>query len=407
MVSNLFPGANVISAIAAAIATLLSLHLMYKHIKYWQNKEQQTPIIRILWMIPIYGVDCAISTWWPDATKYVDPMRDCYEAFVLYSFVAYLKACLNTERSELSSRFEGRTAHHLFPFNLCLFRKMFCLKDEPKLDRMFFRRTEQGVIQYMLIKPLLAGIQLVLTLDDRYEGGLFDYDRGYSWVLLFTNLSQTCALYCLIYIHHAIHAEPEMQGKNLLGKLLCIKAVVFFAFWQSCFFAVLEHFSVITDSDTMTADVRAVALEDFILCVEMVIIAFVHRKVFSHLEYRAVLEPVNHALKQTGWRGPEDDVDHSTLDTHYQNMTEAELEAMAAAEKENRGSTKAAAVVNILNITDVAADVKQHLMPSQGMTPEQDHFITPKGDPSSEEGASSEVKNTATALEQAAPHLKG
>ena len=225
--------------------------------------------------------------------------------------------------------------------------------------------------------------------------------RGYTWVLLFTNLSQTCALYCLIYIHHAIHDEPEMQGKNLLGKLLCIKAVVFFAFWQSCGFAVLEHFNVITDTDTMTADVRAVALEDFILCVEMVIIAFVHRKVFSHLEYRAVLEPVNHALKQTGWRGPEDDVDHSTLDTHYQNMTEEELEAMAAAEKEKRGSTKKAAVVNILNITDVAADVKQHLMHSQSLTPEQDHFITPKGDPSSE------VKNTATALEQAAPHLKG
>ena len=31
MVSDLFPGANIFSATAAAIATLLSLHLMYKH----------------------------------------------------------------------------------------------------------------------------------------------------------------------------------------------------------------------------------------------------------------------------------------------------------------------------------------------------------------------------------------
>eukprot|EP00656_Telonema_subtile_P046420 TRINITY_DN52870_c0_g1_i1.p1 TRINITY_DN52870_c0_g1~~TRINITY_DN52870_c0_g1_i1.p1 ORF type:complete len:304 (+),score=66.04 TRINITY_DN52870_c0_g1_i1:54-965(+) len=267
---KLFPGANSISAVAAGVATILSLHLMYKHVKYYCVPAEQKHIIRILWMIPIYAVDCAIATWEPDWSKYVDPARDCYEAYVLYSFCMLLKAYLNTERSELSAKFGGAELHHLAPF--C------CLKPLT-VNRMFFRRCEQGIIQYMLIKPLLAIIQMSLTLADLYDGGMMDYKRGYTYILLFTNLSQTLALYCLVYLYHAIHECPEMLDKNLLSKFLCIKAVVFFAFWQSCLFSFLEYLKIIEDGNNMTADVKAAGMDDFILCIEMCIIAFLHRKV--------------------------------------------------------------------------------------------------------------------------------
>ena len=141
-------------------------------------------------MIPIYAVDCMIATWIPSMTDYIDPLRDCYEAYVLYSFVSLLEAYLRLEsREDLNTRFKDLPpVKPLFPFNL------LCVKPYD-VDEQFFYKMETGVIQYMVLKPFLALIQVILTACNAYKGGLFEFTRGYAWILLFTNLSQTWALY--------------------------------------------------------------------------------------------------------------------------------------------------------------------------------------------------------------------
>eukprot|EP00940_MAST-03C_sp_MAST-3C-sp2_P001566 g1566.t1 len=367
MRSNLFWGANTISAIASAIATLMSFHLMYKHAKYYCVKSEQKHIIRILWMIPIYAVDCAIATWKPNWSKYVDPMRDCYEAYVLYCFVALLVAFLRVERSGITRKFEGHTIHHLLPFNLCF--------SEPlPVNRRFFRKMETGVIQYMVLKPFLAITQLVLTACDAYEEeGIFDFSRGYAWILWLTNFSQTIALYCLFYIYHAIHNLPELQSKRLFGKFICIKAVVFFAFWQAFAFSVLEYAGIIKDTDDMTASVRAAAIDDFILCVEMVIIAYAHRHVFSYFEYRAVIAPVAHALKtHSKWRNANDPVNVESLPAEYRAMSEEEIEAAAEQERLQRVMkiSKRNAMLETVDVSDITSDIRDHLIPQRSISKE-------------------------------------
>jgi len=360
------------SAIASAIATMLSFHLMYKHVKYYCVKSEQKHVIRILWMIPIYAVDCAIATWKPNWSKYVDPMRDCYEAYVLYCFVSLLVAYLRIDRSDLTRKFNGHTIHHMFPFNWCSSKPL-------PVNRRFFRKMETGVIQYMILKPVLAIVQLVLTACDAYEEkGIFQFSRGYAWVLWLTNVSQTLALYSLVYIYHAIHHLPELQSKRLLGKFLCIKAVVFFAFWQAFAFSLLEYFNVIKDSNDMTASVRAAAIDDFILCLEMVVIAWAHRHVFSYLEYRAVVAPVAHALKtHSAWRNASDPVDVSALPEQYRQMSEAEIEAAAEQERLQRMMkiSKRTAMMDIVDVSDVTSDIREHLIPQQNSSSSSNSFL--------------------------------
>lgn len=307
-----------------------------------------------------------IATWVPNLTKYVDPLRDCYEAYVLYCFVALLEAYLKVERKKLDERFRGKIVGHFFPF--C------CLKPM-SVGRSFFRTMETCVIQYMILKPVLAVVQLVLTICERYEGGVFDYSRGYTYVVLLTNVSQTTALYALIYIYHAIHNCPEMDGRHLLGKFLVIKAVVFFAFWQSCLFSLLVYLEVIKETSDMSADVRAASIDDFVLTLEMVVIAILHHRVFSYFEYRAIAEPAMHVLKTQGglgWRRVVEDADDvkESLPLEYKDMTEEELEAAASLERRARKKgMKRNAMIDVVNVRDVTDDIRHHLLPRKASRP--------------------------------------
>lgn len=50
----------------------------------------QSKIVGILWMVPIYAVDSFVSLRFKEAALYVDMLRDCYEGYALYLFLALM-----------------------------------------------------------------------------------------------------------------------------------------------------------------------------------------------------------------------------------------------------------------------------------------------------------------------------
>ncbi len=50
----------------------------------------QSKIIGILWMVPIYAVDSFVSLRFKNVALYVDMLRDCYEGYALYLFLALM-----------------------------------------------------------------------------------------------------------------------------------------------------------------------------------------------------------------------------------------------------------------------------------------------------------------------------
>lgn len=104
--------------------------------------------------------------------------------------------------------------------------------------------------------------------------------------------SQTYALYCLILLFKA--TKDEMAEINPLAKFLCVKAVVFFSFWQSIAIVVLVQLGVIrgragqsvgtADTEWDVADVSK-GIQDFCICIEMFVAAVAHQYAFPVEDY--------------------------------------------------------------------------------------------------------------------------
>jgi hypothetical protein len=87
---------------------------------------------------------------------------------------------------------------------------------------------------------------------------------------------------------------------------LCIKAIIFFAYWQGVLIAILSHVGVITPiSDFWTVNNIARALQDFAICIEAFILstffeyAFGYEMSQPHFDQHEILvttEIKNHSL---------------------------------------------------------------------------------------------------------------
>ena len=51
-------------------------------------------------MAPIYAVDSFLSILHPPAAIYINMLRDCYEAYVLYLFLSLMLAYLNSDEDD-------------------------------------------------------------------------------------------------------------------------------------------------------------------------------------------------------------------------------------------------------------------------------------------------------------------
>lgn len=79
-----------IGGIFVILSFPISVYEVAMHTEYYTRPRLQRHVIRILWMVPIYGVDAWLALRFRDAREYLDPIRECYEAYVIYNFYAYL-----------------------------------------------------------------------------------------------------------------------------------------------------------------------------------------------------------------------------------------------------------------------------------------------------------------------------
>lgn len=142
-----------------------------QHILHFTKPIEQKPIIRILWMVPIYSVNAVgkrvgstsrpnliglffllidfqwLGLLYPEQSLYMNSLRECYEAYVIYNFMAYLLNFLNLEM-DLEAAMEFKPpVKHVFP--LC------CLQPWP-MGREFVHNCKHGVLQYVVIRPILT-----------------------------------------------------------------------------------------------------------------------------------------------------------------------------------------------------------------------------------------------------------
>jgi len=87
------------------------------------------------------------------------------------------------------------------------------------------------IYQYCAIRVIFTFVAMITQLFGRYCESSQSPAFGHVWVEVFEAVSVTFAMYALIQFYLQMRAELA-EHKPFL-KILCIKLVIFFSFWQN------------------------------------------------------------------------------------------------------------------------------------------------------------------------------
>lgn len=158
-----------------------------------------------------------------------------------------------------------------------------CLPAWP-MGTVFLHWTRWAVFQYVIVRIACTLLTVILTPLDLYgEGEFSNPAKFYMWSVIFINLSQCWALYCLLLVYLNFHeALRDLQPTK---KFLVIKAVVFLCWWQSLVVAGMGQAGWLEGTATWSSEQIERGLQDFLICVEMALIAAVHHSVYSYRDF--------------------------------------------------------------------------------------------------------------------------
>eukprot|EP00662_Eupelagonemidae_sp_cell21_P019724 gene19724-5710_t len=281
-------------------------------------------ITRILLMVPMYAVVSFLSLLLPEpGPLYLDLIRDSYEAYVLYQFIVLLIAycggrqelyravppvgwralppCAGgVPRGEVrggggsGARPRGDAPVATFPL-LGRHPWPLCGLAPFAVDHNFVVLCKRCVLQYAWLKPVLAVAAIITHLAANspdahrravgsvglvagvYNQNSFRGDSAYVYIFAVYNVTVSISLYYLVLF--GVCLEPEISPYSPVLKFLCIKAIIFFAFWQGCAIAVMGATGLLGGDCEVT-----MKLQDFLICVEMAGIAWAHRSAFGYAE---------------------------------------------------------------------------------------------------------------------------
>ena len=224
----------------------ISIRLIVQHLAHWIAPNIQKYVVRIIWMVPIYSVESWLALRFKSLAVYIETLRECYEAYVIFSFLYFLIALLGDEQ-QIISKLKEKPAHyglHKWPVSMCV--------ESWIMGHELLQKCKFGVLQYVIIKNLFAIVVFILNLCGVNRDDEFRFDRIYLYECLFTNMSQLWALYCLLFFYFAM--KEELAVWRPVGKFLCVKMVVFFTWWQSVVIYIISAYTdnIINPSDQWT-----------------------------------------------------------------------------------------------------------------------------------------------------------
>lgn len=275
-----------------AIAVLTSISLILQHRRWYATPSEQMLIILIILMVPIFAINSFVGLWYlrdskasgvAIETEYVDTLLDgfkeCWEAVTIWAFLNLMYAYVGITASHLvPPKLKGKVLHQVPPFSWFM--------ADPVFDQATATRLDGWTRQFVVARPILSALTIAAQAYGVYE-------EMYVWlpITIAANISVTLAVNSLLLFYHAFEHELDQGNQHPLAKFLCIKGVVFFAFWQGIVLQVLVHYGVVNTGKFFTSAQKSTAIQDMLVCVEMgLIFAPLHIYAFSPKDYRNKLK---------------------------------------------------------------------------------------------------------------------
>jgi len=269
--------ATAAGAVFTALAIILSLRLILKHRSIingpspLRNPKEQWKIIYILAMTPLFAISSFVGLIEWDANETfimcLDSVKECYEAWVILSFLTlmYSLAGISLSKKTIPPNLAKKHIHQIAPLS-------WFLSDWP-VNTSTLSNLRMWCVQFILLRPILSIISVYLESVERYE----EFSMYFSVAL---NISVTLAVYALMMFYHTF--EEELASQRPLAKFLCIKGVVFFAFWQGVIVQGLVYYGIIHQGKWYSVEELSTFIQNFLVCFEMgLIFTFANAYAFS------------------------------------------------------------------------------------------------------------------------------
>ncbi|KAK7278091.1 hypothetical protein RJT34_23116 [Clitoria ternatea] len=250
-------------------AIALSLLHIYRHLLNYTEPTYQRYIVRIVFMVPVYALMSFLSLVLPGSSIYFNSIREVYEAWVIYNFLSLCLAWVGGPGAVVLSL----TGRVLKPSWFL----MTCCLPPVALDGRFIRKCKQGCLQFVILKPILVVLTLILYAKGKYKDGNFSPNQSYLYLTITYTFSYTMALYALVLFYLA--CKDLLHPFNPVPKFIIIKSVVFLTYWQGVLIFLAAKSELVKDAD------EAALLQDFCICVEMLVAAIGHFFAFPYKEY--------------------------------------------------------------------------------------------------------------------------
>ncbi|KAL5715336.1 hypothetical protein ACHQM5_017447 [Ranunculus cassubicifolius] len=277
-----------ITLLGSAGAAMLTMHftnqILSQHLFYWKNPKEQTAIVIIILMAPLYTIASfvGLADFQGSRTFFMlaKSIKECYEALVIAKFMDLLYSYLNisTSTNIIPDEIKGREIHHTFPMTLFQPHTVH-------LDHKVLRLLKYWTWQFVVIRPVCSALMILLQLVGMYP----------SWVrwtfTIILNLSISLAQYSLVLFYHVF--GKELEPHKPLSKFLCVIGIVFFCFWQSVILDALVGLEVIR-AEHFWVGVQHIdeAYQSVLVCVEMVLFSVIQQYAFQVTPYMGVAAPI-------------------------------------------------------------------------------------------------------------------
>ncbi|ESO11429.1 hypothetical protein HELRODRAFT_91402 [Helobdella robusta] len=323
--------AQTLAGIFSFAAIFITGWQIFSHLYYYTCPNEQRWIVRVLLIVPIYAFDSWLSLLFfshEEFYVYLNTIRDCYEALVIYSFLSLCYEYLGGE-SSIMAEIHGK----LIRSGLC---RCSCCFIGHQYTIGFLRFCKRATLQFCIVKPLMAIITLILQPLGHYKDGDFSVHSGYLYITIVYNISASLALYALLLFYESI--SELLTSHDPVLKFLAVKSVVFLSFWQGMLLAILEKAGfispVFSDEGKLAIGTGTVAAgyQNFICCLEMVLAALLYKRAFPVEKYSASvlsnrtvsLQSISSNLKET--MNPRDIMADAVHNFHpnYQHYTQHE-----------------------------------------------------------------------------------
>ncbi|KAF2126200.1 DUF300-domain-containing protein [Dothidotthia symphoricarpi CBS 119687] len=278
----------IVAATSCIIAVSIACFLILRHATHYLKPYEQKHIIRILVMVPIYAVVSFLSYVFYHQAVYFNALRDCYEAFAIASFFTLMCHYIAPDLHEQKAYFRSiQPKNWVWPLNWiqkCTGGEKTGWLRRPCSGLTWFNIVYISVFQYCIIRPLFTLVAVVSHSQSRYCQGSRDPRYAHVWVAGFDAISAMVAMYCMVQFY--VQLRQDLAPYRPFLKVLCIKLVIFFCFWQTCILSLVTSKGGPVKSTEYFAgpDIR-VGYPAMLICVEMIIFATMHTFAFSWKPY--------------------------------------------------------------------------------------------------------------------------